>query len=65
MLACSTWLADDFLLRQGWTITDPGNGAIRTVERDGRTLSLGPACSCCPPRTEPNYRTVLPLPVAA
>ncbi len=65
MLACSTWLADDFLLRQGWTITDPGHGAARAIERDGRVFSLDPACTCCPTRTEPNYHKAPPLLVAA
>jgi hypothetical protein len=56
MNACAVWLADDFLIRDGWTIVDRGDR--RTAIRDGRTFVIPGVCRCpaedCPPhRVEP------------
>lgn len=58
MLACATWLADDFLLRRGFTITAPGDGRSRLAQRGDYVSVLEPACTCpdCPPHDHPAYR---------
>lgn len=55
------WVADEFLLDHGFTITDPGPGCRRTATRDGLSFVLEPACLCeyCPPMRHPNYRRVV------
>lgn len=57
MLACDLWLADVFLLSQGYVITDPGPGRRRSIERDGQRYDAEPQCNCpdCPPHLHPNY----------
>ncbi|MFB6392608.1 hypothetical protein [Polymorphospora lycopeni] len=46
------WLADDYLLRHGYTITTRPDGR-RTATCDGLTYLLGPVCGhgpdVCPP----------------
>lgn len=52
------WVADEFLLEQGFTITDPGPGLVRTAARGELSFELEPRCGCeyCPQPTHPNYR---------
>ncbi|MFG1872179.1 hypothetical protein [Micromonospora arborensis] len=59
MLTCELWLADDFLLSQGYVITDPGPGQRRVIERDGRRYDVVPACECpdCPSHLHGNYHS--------
>lgn len=55
------WVADEFLLRQGFTITDPGPGLARTAVRGRLSFELEPRCVCdwCPAPEHPNYRYVV------
>lgn len=46
MTGCGEWLADDFLVRNGFAITDPGNGMPRVAARRGITFPLDPKCRC-------------------
>jgi len=53
------WVADEFLLNEGFTIEDPGPGCRRTATRRGLSFDLEPRCRCeyCPPTpTHPRYR---------
>lgn len=55
MNACAVWLADDALIRAGFTIVDRGD--CRVVSRDAVTDVLPGVCRCpvedCPPHREP------------
>jgi hypothetical protein len=52
---CDQWLADDFLVRRGFTIRPAGPGQSRTAIRGDYTTDLAPACTCpdCPPTGDP------------
>lgn len=52
------WVADEFLMNQGFTITDPGPGRERAAVRGELVYPLEPRCSCecCPTPNHPNYR---------
>lgn len=52
------WVADEFLLENGFTIEDPGPGQRRSATRNGLGFDLEPRCLCeyCPAPEHPNYR---------
>lgn len=52
------WVADEFLMERGFTITDPGPGRPRSAVRGDLEYQLDPRCPCdyCPTPTHPNYR---------
>lgn len=52
------WVADEYLLGQGFTITDPGPGLPRTAVRGDLEYELDPRCLCdyCPRPAHENYR---------
>lgn len=61
MTVCLAYAADEYLLEQGFTITDPGPGQPRTAERAGLVLDLQPRCLCehCPESEHPRYLRVV------
>lgn len=50
MLACMDWLAADYLIREGYTITT-AEGGMRTAVCEGQSFEIGRACdhADCPP----------------
>jgi hypothetical protein len=52
------WVADEFLMDSGFTITDPGLGQQRTATRGHLEYELPPRCVCdwCPKPEHENYR---------
>lgn len=58
------WVADEFLLERGFTITDPGPGRHRTASRGEMLFGLAPRCECeyCPEPNHPNYRCIAGAP---
>lgn len=52
------WVADEFLMGQGFVITDPGPGLPRHAARGHLSFELEPRCRCeyCPAPNNPNYR---------
>ncbi|MCW6003904.1 hypothetical protein K1W54_04810 [Micromonospora sp. CPCC 205371] len=55
MMACSRTLADDFLIKVGFTIEPSPAGHARTAKHpDGRCFNdIEPACTCCPQLAAP------------
>jgi len=54
MLVCWNWLATDFFVREGRTVTLSADGT-RIAARDGLVLSIGHPCGHsveCPPHHE-------------
>lgn len=56
------WVADEFLMEHGFTITDPGPGCPRKATRGDLVYELSPRCLCpwCPAPDHTNYRYVVP-----
>lgn len=57
------WVADEFLMNNGFTIVDRGPGLVRTASRDHLVFELPPRCLCdwCPATTHENYRLLAPV----
>jgi hypothetical protein len=53
MLACAQWLADDYLVRQGYMLAENGPDGDRFAIRNAESFPIDPACSHpdCPPLT--------------
>lgn len=62
MLTHIAFLADEFLLEQGFTIVDPGPGLPRTATRGELRYEIEPRCRCtyCPEHANPNYVRLKP-----
>jgi hypothetical protein len=54
----TAWIADAFLLGEGFVIIDPGPDQRRTATRRGLSFDLEPLCRCpyCPAPTSRRYR---------
>lgn len=62
MPVCWNWLATDFFVRHGWTVTLSPDGTRTVTRADGLTLPIGRPCRHsadeCPPHHTTTRREV-------